>query len=228
MIDFRKAFNNFLDVIFPFGVTCLFCGEEIEENEKYGLCEDCRKKLNRVKESYAKYDGAEVYSSCRYEDATRSIILDAKDGDRPELTRVMAFYIAEVYSKENLGCDCIAYVPCSKKNYGKRGYDHMKICAGFLSDELGLPVLKGLKRIGGKRDQTEVSLRERHENVKGKFVYRGEKLDGKKVLLIDDIVTTGATLSECAAALASAQPASTVCVTFARAESSYGGAERTG
>ena len=227
MIDFRKAFNSFLDVIFPFGVACLFCGDEIEGNGKYGLCEECRKKLNWVSESYAKYDGAEVYSSCRYEDVARSIIIDAKDGDRPELTRVMALCMSEAYRKENLGCDYIAYVPCSRRNYGRRGYDHMKICAGFLSDELGLPVLKGLKRVGGKKDQTEVSLTERRGNVKGNFVYRGEKLNEKKILLIDDIVTTGATLSECAAALASAQPASTVCLTFARAEGSYGGAERT-
>ena len=97
----------------------------------------------------------------------------------------------------------------------------MKKCAYFLSDEIGLPVINGLKRTGKDKDQTEVAHEERYMNVMGKFIYEGESLRGKRVLLIDDVVTSGATLTSCLAALSEANPLKTVCITFAKAVSAY-------
>lgn len=213
----RKAFNKFLDVIFPFGVTCMFCGEEIDGKSENGLCKECSGKIAKVENQLAFYDYIAVYSACEYENLARKIILSAKDSDRPELIRIMALYIEEIYREKDFQCDFIAFVPSSKNNARKRGYDHMKICAQFLSDDLNAPVLKGLKCIGEKKDQTEVSTQERKANVKNKYVYEGESLKEKTVLLIDDIVTTGATLAECVSALKEAGAKRVVCVTFGRA-----------
>lgn len=219
--NLRRMTNKILDALFPFGVTCLMCGKEIVGKAHNGLCKDCANELSADVNSRANYKYAEIYYACDYKNKARAMVLGAKDGDRPELTRVMALYIAETYIRNNIGCDVIAYVPCSKKNLRKRGFDHMKKCAYFLSDEIGLPVINGLKRTGKDKDQTEVAHEERYMNVMGKFIYDGESLRGKRVLLIDDVVTSGATLTSCLAALSEANPLKTVCITFAKAVSAY-------
>lgn len=216
-MNIKKSFNSFLDAIFPTGVTCLYCGKETDSDVN-GLCYECASALRQNGKFGEEYDEVTVYSAFLYDGLARKIILKAKDSDSPHLTRTMAKYVAELYKIVGKKCDLIVYVPCSGKNLRKRGYDHMKNTAKFLSDETGVPTVKALKRTGKSKDQTEVRNEERKRNVENAFIgINAEKIKGKTVLIIDDVVTTGATLNACAKVLRKAQPKEVVCFTFAKA-----------
>lgn len=217
MKGIKRVIDAVLDSLFPTGVTCLYCDKEINDDIN-GLCFECASAMEQNEKFDASYGERTIYSAFSYNGLARKIILRAKDSDAPHLTRPMAKYIAELYKIIGKGCDCIAYVPCSKSNLRKRGYDHMKHTATFLSEELELPVANALKRVGKAHDQTDVNIEDRKRNVENAFVCdKKEKIIGKRVLLIDDLVTTGATMNACAAALSQANPKEILCFTFARA-----------
>jgi competence protein ComFC len=99
--------------------------------------------------------------------------------------------------------DAVLPVPMSKESERARGYNQSALLAGKVAEEIGKPHLKGvLLKPAPTRVQSGLSLKERKENVKGAFQVADQKaVRGKRLLLIDDIITTGATLSECARVL---------------------------
>ena len=100
-------------------------------------------------------------------------------------------------------CDMITWVPLSRRRLRKRGYDQARILAEETAKRLGIPCEKLLKKKIDTRPQSGIHDAEaRRNNAKGVYVCCApEKAKGRRVLVIDDIVTTGATLSECASEL---------------------------
>jgi len=92
-------------------------------------------------------------------------------------------------------------VPLSKKRERWRGFNQAEILAHEFAANFSYPLSYELKRIKHRRAQTSLNEAERLENVKGAFAYAGGDLTGRTVILIDDVVTTGATLNEAAVAL---------------------------
>lgn len=103
------------------------------------------------------------------------------------------------------GIDLLVPVPLTVKRQRQRGYNQSEMLARGISDVTHLPVVpKALKRQVFRESQTHLSRHERQENVAGIFVTAdAATLKGRHVLLIDDVCTTGATLTACAQALAS-------------------------
>ena len=103
------------------------------------------------------------------------------------------------------GIELIVPLPLSRKKRRKRGYNQCDYIAEGISQVTGIPVLTdAVKRIKSNETQTHKNRNERWENVEGIFSLRSpEKLEGRHVLLIDDILTTGATLSSCASSIKS-------------------------
>ena len=103
-------------------------------------------------------------------------------------------------------CDMVTWVPISGKRLRSRGYDQVELLAKAAAPELGIPPERLLEKIRDNRANSDLKTpAERRANVLG--VYRAvepERLRGKRVLLLDDIVTTGATASECARVLLTA------------------------
>ncbi|MGB2698055.1 MAG: ComF family protein [Candidatus Zixiibacteriota bacterium] len=101
------------------------------------------------------------------------------------------------------GFDCIIPVPLHSTRKRERGFNQSEILAQELSDVTHIPVLKKvLKRTRNTKDQTKLTPEERIENVRGAFTLKDpEKIEGKKIILVDDVMTTGATLEECAIVL---------------------------
>jgi ComF family protein len=104
------------------------------------------------------------------------------------------------------GFDCIIPVPLHSTRKRERGFNQSEILAQELSDLIHIPVLKKiLKRTRNTKDQTKLTPEERIENVKGAFALKDpEKIEGKRIILVDDVITTGATLGECARVLSKA------------------------
>lgn len=203
------------EFLYPKGITCNFCGKELDEKDKYfSICESCDKLLVSVNENPVDYGDISVFSCFYYGELSRKIILQYKESDKPYLCEYIAKYIYEFYKFSDIEADCVCYVPTSPRNIKRRGYDGMKIIAEEFSRLSDIPLNDCLFRKDGC-DQTEVAHEERAKNVKDKFLSR-KGFDGT-VLLLDDVVTTGATLTSCAKTILSHGAEKVVSFTFARA-----------
>lgn len=212
--------RKFLDIVYPFDITCAVCGEEILTKRECGLCSQCFEDISLTSEHRRDYESLPVYSYAYYEGTVRNIVISEKDNDKPYLVRTVAYFLNKVIKINKINFDYIAYVPTSKSNISRRGYDAIKFLATELSFITDVPILKGLKRIKNSMDQTQVEKEERKTNISGCFMYRGEPLYGKTVLLVDDVVTTGATLNECAEALKAGLPSRIIGLTLCRVKHS--------
>jgi ComF family protein len=114
---------------------------------------------------------------------------------------------------------CFTHVPRSKTGIAKDGFDQAKMLAMALSKRTKLPHETFLLRKKGGKPQKTLSFDERAQNVCGAFrLKRGADLCGKTVILVDDVVTTGATASECAKLLYDGGAAEVICLCIAKAE----------
>ena len=97
------------------------------------------------------------------------------------------------------GMDVLVWVPVSWQRRLARSYDQVELLARVISKELGIPVVRALKKIRHTPPQSSLkTAAERRANVLGAFrVVLPEAVAGKRVILLDDVITTGATLSEC-------------------------------
>jgi len=111
----------------------------------------------------------------------------------------------------------VAAVPLHRSRLKEREFNQSLIIADKIAKDLGLPVSNTLEKTKKTRYQNELSKSERLMNLKGAFkVCDSAGICGKNVLLIDDVMTTGATLSECALALLSGGAKKVTCFTLAR------------
>lgn len=115
----------------------------------------------------------------------------------------------------------VAWAPLSRERYAQRGYDQARLLAKYVARELGLPLEPLLEKV--RDTQAQSGLHEpsrRRANVQGAYRLRDgaeQCVAGRRILLVDDVVTTGATLSECAACLKIAGAEAVFALTLARA-----------
>ena len=134
------------------------------------------------------------------------IFLQLKYLNRPEVGRVFGRIMAmELIDTDFFqGLDTIIPVPLAKDRQRKRGYNQSEMLAQGISEIIHIPVdTKSVKRVISNQTQTQLNARERKENVKNIFALASPHyLDQKHILLIDDVLTTGATLLSCAQEIA--------------------------
>ncbi len=115
--------------------------------------------------------------------------------------------------------DALVAVPLGRTRLRERGHNQAALLAQALGRSLGVPVLEHALRRGREtRSQTRLTPAERWQNVAGAFAVDAGHVGGRRVALVDDVLTTGATLGAAAAALAQQEPVSIGAVTFARAQ----------
>lgn len=191
----EKCLNE-LNFIFP--PYCRKCGHPLSEKEARGkmLCASCLRKK--------RFPFRLSRSALCYDEASKNLILAFKFMDRTENARLLAAML-KVAGEDifKAGVDVIVPVPLHYTRLVKRRYNQAALLARELGRYTGLPVdCFSLVRHRKTRPQVEFSGFERVRNVKNAFsVPHPEKLAGKRVVLIDDVLTTGSTLKECAAAL---------------------------
>ncbi len=156
-----------------------------------GKCPRCGEKL-----AFDRTRGAFLY-----EGIVREIISLFKYQGQRKLSDFLATYLLEPLSE--LGNpDLLVPVPLHPVKRRSRGFSQTELLARSLSKLTGIPVRTPLIRVKNTRPQVKLAMRERKINVKGAFVLKAkEEVKGKKVLLIDDVMTTGHTLSEAARTL---------------------------
>jgi competence protein ComFC len=174
------------------------------------LCPECQGRtygFDRAR-SYALYKGSIV----------RALMLLKFERVEP-LGRWFAERLAEVARREAIGVDVVVPVPLHRQRERERGYNQADLIARPLARRLGLPYRAVLlTRTKPRPDKHILSLEERWESVRGAFATRqGSKVDNLRVLLVDDVMTTGATLDAAARALREAGAKSVIGLTVARA-----------
>jgi competence protein ComFC len=227
----NNIFECLLQIIFPLDVVCTVCGKVIDESYKIHLCGGCLSQLKSVDKQYEtqsiplqlrgegdnenKIAFDMSFSACLYEGLGREMVHRLKYKDRREISITMARMINEVLIKERVKYDYIVSVPISKKRLRKRGYNHSELIAMELSNITGIPYINALERIKDTVPQVLLNVGERWYNVKGVFKCN-YNLHGKRVLLVDDVITTGATAHFCALQLKKSGAVIVVAASFAK------------
>ena len=199
-------FGHFIDLFFP--RICLVCGEKLYQQEEI-LCSKCLYDLPRTNFHLEPKNQLEMMFWGRFpvEKATallyfkkgsgyRKLIHQLKYKGKPGIGIFMGRLLAEDLSDWATGIDYIVPVPLHPKKKKIRGYNQSEIIANGLSEILKIPVdNQTLIRSTFTQTQTRKARYERWENVKSVFaVSNSQTFQGKHILLVDDVITTGATL----------------------------------
>jgi ComF family protein len=201
--------KSFLDWVFPGDVACFLCGEEATTDAR-GLCGACAEKLVLAPDMPcpAQLDG--YAAGARFDAATAGAIHRMKYDDARYLAPFFAALI-EVPEEWNVGI--VVPVPLYKKKLRRRGYNQSALIAYALAERLGLPMDETLLvRARDTSTQTALNVAARGRNVSGAFLASPE-VWGKSILLVDDVLTTGATACACAQALRAVGARAVFCVT---------------
>lgn len=211
--------RGFHSLLFP--KTCMGCGGSSEETGG-PLCPACRSQLPRClfpwSGSGLRLDGG--VSPFLYEGTAKEMVLALKYQGRISLAPFLARSMAEELLRrpENLPADLILPVPLHPVRLRERTFNQAELLARFLSRELAVPCESGLLiRCRPTRPQAELNREERARNVQGAFDLRGKtRLKGLRILLVDDVLTTGSTAEACARLLKSAGARTVTAVTAVR------------
>lgn len=216
-----RVIGFLLDLLFP--PRCAFCGKLLKEGEKHGLCAVCQRELPWLQGGQAEQK-PEFVSLCvsplRYQDGVRRSIHRFKFYGRREYARAYGRLVAQCVQDHLSGrFDLITWVPISRRRLRQRGYDQAMLLSREAAGELGCQAVCTLQKTRDNPPQSGLTEEAaRKANVLGVYAVPDPALvAGKRILLIDDVVTTGATLSECARMLRTYGAADVVCAALARA-----------
>ena len=158
----------------------------------------------------------------RYDDASRDFILAFKHGDRTELAATFGRWMARTGTAMLNGSDIVVPVPLHRRRLFQRRYNQAALLAHAITAAAGhgVPVLPdGLKRRRNDPSQSGKSATARRANVRSAFEVSGRsrrRLQGKRILIVDDVYTTGATVEACARVLLTAGAAEVSALTLGR------------
>ena len=187
--------------------VCLRCGKEIAAAEA-DYCYDC----SRHERSFVR-----GYAMAVYDRTMRDSLSRFKNGGRMDYGDWYAEALWERFAREleGLRADCLVPVPVHRSRLSRRGYNQAGLVAKRLGKKLGIPVLhRALIRRRNTRAQKLLSGGERGRNLEGAFCPGRQPAAGLRVILLDDIYTTGATAQACTRALlgAGAREVYLVCI----------------
>jgi ComF family protein len=240
----RRVCQVSLSLLFPFG-PCAVCGKESRSGPAPGICRSCWRERRRVgspacptcgfplpaAEGQADHTCGECLrdppayeahvSAYAYAGPVRALLLLYKDQRRyplaPLLGRALARRVRRAWPGRTW--DLVVYIPSALGKRMVRGFEPAGLVARACAQELGIPCRRALKPRRAVRTQKGLTSARRRENLSGAFWASAKELKGLRVLLVDDIRTTGTTLREAAKVLARAGAtvhAATVAMTLKR------------
>ena len=226
-----KIADFLLDLIFP--NRCPFCDKIIEWNRPY--CEECFEEIEYTNDDNCSKCGQSpcscqykngkrvfpYYDTCTsvayYTSSVRDLILNFKYRDNPNISKLIAKMIYEVIENNEYNSPLIVAVPMLAKDKKVRGYNQAELIAKELSKQTGFELIKNnLIKVKNTSSQKKLTEVQRRKNlIKAFEVKNKEVFKDREVILVDDVITTGATLSECSKILKRAGAIKVDAVVFA-------------
>jgi competence protein ComFC len=233
--------DDLLDFVYP--QSCSICEKPLNRGEKE-VCENCWETLASLPSPFCPYcktfledEETALKHRCVYlsrpedrkifavtslgtfDDYYQKLIHRFKYDRKIPLGKRLAQSLGEIVAREKdfITCDLIIPVPLHRARQRERGFNQSQILAEGIAEVTNLPLMKDiLKRKKNTQDQTYLNAQQRKENVRGAFVItQPDKIASKQVILVDDVITTGATLNECARMLLDAGATKIFAVTLA-------------
>jgi len=194
---------NILNLLFPKRDFCLICNEEKEIGS---LCTDCYDKFEFIN---GKRDvDIPVSFPLVYNNFLRKVFHQYKFNGRNYYYKIFVEILVNSFKDSSNDVDTIVAIPMSGREKAKRGFDQIEILVKEVAKSFDVFFLEGaLKKVKETKRQTGLDYKERSENLKGCFEL-SKDISARKILLIDDIITTGATINEAYRALSVGQPIS--------------------
>lgn len=220
-LKLKEKFDSFLEFFFPSNAVCINCGKELfVANDRYALCPDCMQALFPIDTCCPRCGKAneygEVCNTClkighyfernfaclKFYGFIKTLIYEFKFRDRPYLYKYLASFLMDKINSENIEFDVITAVPINKKRYKERGYNQSELLAKEVSKRTGIPYSNNICKKENCGVQVGKSWAERIKNVENTFYIKdGSPFEGKTVLVIDDVITTGSTINNVAKTL---------------------------
>ncbi|KXG78815.1 hypothetical protein AN618_01530 [Fervidicola ferrireducens] len=235
--EIHKIAGFFIDALFPGKPFCLLCSSKLDKGEKF-LCEACRRKIEPVKPPLCLKCGrplerensicddcmgknrhfVEARAFGAYKGVLKDIIHLYKYRGESGLCELIGEKMCETLKNQNWPpFDYLIPVPLHPERERERGFNQSLLLARKISQRTGVPVFRGLIRTRPTEHQSLLEKGLREANVAGAFaVKHGPAINGKTLLLIDDVYTTGSTADECSRALLSAGAAGVYVLCAAR------------
>ncbi len=200
-------FELLLNLLFP--PKCIFCGAVMGPETRVEICGKCNSLIPYLEDPCLKEDPFSPYRgycdsvicACEYTGMIRDALVRFKFHGKPSYYRALAQLAADrvrtVTDRKKI--DIITCVPLHTDRQLKRGYNQSLLIAKALSRQLEIPFDASLLvKTRNTDSQSGMTREERYRNVAGVFeVRRPERVKGKSIILVDDIITTGATMGEC-------------------------------
>jgi ComF family protein len=231
-LNITKFTQPFLDFLYP--PVCISCSKHLQGgNQK--ICIDCWKAIPRVTKHLPLYQETrlKLLSDGNISDLVSCFVFD-KEGPFPYIAHALKYReykslgvelgrrIGETLKEWNLEVDILIPVPLHRIRYRERGYNQSEIIACGIASAIGKPVVPNtVHRTRHTKTQTKLTIEERHKNMEHAFElnpYSSDILRGKKCLLVDDVITTGATTNSCAQVILSAGAAKIIAASAALAK----------
>ncbi len=201
---FNRVVSTLLQLVAP--PYCSFC--RIPLDARQPLCAACLMKIRPVstKELQLTFTKKmKVFAASEYEDPLRSLIL-AKNHGSLIASHQLGILATRLVNCEAFECDMIVPIPLHWTRYAHRGFNQAEVIAKCIAKRVRRPLVPLLKRTRRTVFQYALHPTRRHENVKDVFQVTASDIEGKRILLVDDLMTTGATLTEAGVALLSYKP----------------------
>ena len=213
-----KLYHWIMQLLFP--PKCVLCGKILQKGEQ-DLCKECRIQAPEYPNGKRKLQFLDSFVAVWYYEGTvRKSLLRYKFYNARSFAasygRLMAMMLLQQYPE---GFDCLTWVPVSRLRKFRRGYDQVELLARAVGKELGMTPVPLLTKVRHNRPQSRIrDGAMRRANVLGAYrVNDPEAITGKRILLLDDILTTGATAGECARVLLTAGAKEVHCAAVAAA-----------
>lgn len=212
-----KLTDKLWTVLFP--PKCVLCRKLLEQDET-DLCHSCRCDTQEFPHTNLKLPYLAHWSALwYYEGNVRGSILRFKFHGARSYADIYGRLLAMKLLSENVSFDILTWVPISRQRRWHRGYDQVQLIAEAVGKELGICPQAMLIKVRNNRPQSRMgNAAQRRANALGAYrLATDDSVEGKKILLLDDIITTGATAGECAKVLLTAGAAEVSCAALAAA-----------
>jgi ComF family protein len=237
----KPFFAAVLEVLFP--PLCHVCRSFIPTAGEIHICSECRDQMppvvsplcsvcgipysgagndhlcGRCSSSHPHFNAARA--ALTYEGTSRDLIHAFKYRNKIHLRRPLALLALEGLSgfMQSRRPDLVIPVPLHRKKLSSRGFNQAILLGEIFSQRLKIPLdRRNLRRIRWTEPQVNLAAHERRANVRGAFsIHQPELVAGRRVLLVDDVLTTGSTVDECGRVLHAAGAADVTVITVARA-----------